>query len=174
VENLRYYSAPPNAQFDEVDAAALLREAAELARVSVISRKLPLPAIRFGGMHPVGVRMAKDGMLCALTNVVCNALEACTSEGLVTLDTEATPSSVAFVVQDDGCGMDEEQLAAATKRFTTNKRDIGGTGMGLAIAQRVIEEQHRGRLEIASTVGQGTTVRIMLPSGEGAEGDRAA
>jgi signal transduction histidine kinase len=174
VENLRYYSAPPNAQFDEVDAGALLREAAELARVSVISRKLPLPAIRLGATATVGVHVAKDSMLCALTNVICNALEACTAEGVVTLDTEAAPSSVAFVIQDDGCGMDEGQLAVATKRFTTNKGDIGGTGMGLAIAQRFIEEHHRGSLEIASVVGQGTTVRIVLPLGEGADSGLSA
>ncbi|HUW15382.1 MAG TPA: ATP-binding protein [Anaerolineae bacterium] len=174
VANLRYYSALPDTQFQEVDATALLREAAELARVSVISRKLPLPAIRFGEMHPAWIQAAKDSMLCALTNVICNALEACTAEGVVTLDIEAASSSVAFVVQDNGCGMDESQLAIATKRFTTNKSDIGGTGMGLAIAQRVIEEQHRGRLEISSAVGQGTTVRIVLPLGEGTEGELTA
>lgn len=174
VENLRYYSVPQNAPFEEVDAAALLREAAELARVSVASRKLPLPAIRFGGMHAAAVGVAKDSMLCALTNVVCNALEACRAEGTVTLDTEVTPSYVAFVVQDDGCGMNESQLAVATKRFTTNKGDSGGTGMGLAITQRVVEEQHCGRLEITSAVLQGTTVKIILPSGAGDEGERTA
>jgi len=173
VENLRYYSAPPNLQIEEVDADALLREAAELAHASV-SLRLPVPTMRFGELSAVGVRVDKDSMLCALTNVICNALEACTAEGTVTLSTEGTPPYVVFSVQDNGCGMDDGQLAVATKRFTTNKSDIGGTGMGLAIAQRVIEEQHRGRLEIASAVGQGTTVRIVLPLGEGAEDELTA
>jgi len=169
VRNLQYYSAPSDGPVEEVEAGALLREAAELAQDSV-SRRLPLPTLRFADMAASQVLVVKDRIVCALTNVICNALEACTPDGTVTVGIQAAPESVVFSVEDNGCGMDESQLADATKRFTTNKREIGGTGMGLAIAQRVIEEEHGGRLELQSLVGEGTTVTIVLPGPGGNEG----
>jgi signal transduction histidine kinase len=173
VQNLRYYSAPADGPVEEVEAAALLREAAELSQHSV-SRKLPLPTLRFADMAASRVSVVKDRMVCALTNVICNALEACTPDGAVTVGIQAGLESVVFSVEDNGCGMEDSQLADATKRFTTNKRELGGTGMGLAIAQHVIEEEHGGRLELQSVAGQGTTVVIVLPAAEGSEGGGAA
>jgi len=70
--------------------------------------------------------------------------------------------------------MSEDQLAVATRCFTTNKRPIGGIGMGLAIAQRVVEGEHRGRLEIASAVDEGTHVKVILPLTQGEGGEPGA
>ena len=69
-------------------------------------------------------------------------------------------------VQDTGEGVGPEHLPHLTRRFYRTdpgrSRAAGGTGLGLAIVKHIVE-RHRGRLDIASKVGEGTTVTIRLP-----------
>jgi signal transduction histidine kinase len=169
VEDLRCYSSPSSEIFEEALAGALLGDALKLAQERAAAMRA-LPEVRVLDTTEALVSIAKGRMLRALSNIICNALEATDEHGLVTARVEVSPGTVAFVIRDNGCGMSEEQLAVATRCFTTNKRDRGGTGMGLAIAQRVIEEEHRGRLELESAVDEGTTVTVMLPVRDGGEG----
>jgi signal transduction histidine kinase len=55
--------------------------------------------------------------------------------------------------------------------FFTTKEEGKGTGLGLAICRRVVQEHH-GTIEIASEVGKGTTVRIVLPVKSGTTVDQ--
>jgi len=89
---------------------------------------------------------------------VMNAVEAATSR--VTLHAEATDGGGALVVADDGPGMVPEVLARIFEPFYTTKRN--GTGMGLAIAQAIVDA-HAGRIEVSSRPGQGTRVSVWLP-----------
>ena len=65
-------------------------------------------------------------------------------------------------VSDEGGGIAPEALAHIRDPFYTTKRDQGGTGLGLAVSSRIVEE-HRGRLEHESEVGGGTTARLSVP-----------
>jgi two-component system phosphate regulon sensor histidine kinase PhoR len=69
-------------------------------------------------------------------------------------------------VRDEGDGIAPEHLPRLTERFyrvdTGRSRAMGGTGLGLAIVKHIVE-RHRGRLDIASTVGVGTIVTMVLP-----------
>ncbi|NLS27221.1 Sensor histidine kinase RcsC [Sphingomonas sp. S2M10] len=73
---------------------------------------------------------------------------------------------VRFSVADQGEGIPPEHIPRLTERFyrvdSGRSRSLGGTGLGLAIVKHVVE-RHRGRLDIASTVGVGTTVAVRLP-----------
>ena len=70
-------------------------------------------------------------------------------------------------VSDEGDGIAPEHLPRLTERFyrvdSGRSRAIGGTGLGLAIVKHVVE-RHRGRLDIASEIGRGTVVTILLPA----------
>jgi PAS domain S-box-containing protein len=68
----------------------------------------------------------------------------------------------AIEIADTGCGMDAATLAKACEPFFTTKPIGEGTGMGLSVVLGIIQS-HGGDIQIESTVGKGTTIRIMLP-----------
>jgi two-component system phosphate regulon sensor histidine kinase PhoR len=69
-------------------------------------------------------------------------------------------------VRDEGDGIAAEHLPRLTERFyrvdSGRSRQAGGTGLGLSIVKHIVE-RHRGRLDIASVPGRGTTVTVLLP-----------
>ena len=65
-------------------------------------------------------------------------------------------------VQDEGSGIDEEQLQDLTKPFFTTKTASGGVGLGLSISASILE-RHKGAMRFNSEPGRGTTVTIKLP-----------
>ncbi|WAT18246.1 ATP-binding protein [Aurantiacibacter sp. MUD11] len=73
---------------------------------------------------------------------------------------------VVLTVRDHGEGIAPEHLPHLTRRFYRTdpgrSRAAGGTGLGLAIVKHIVE-RHRGRLDIASKQGEGTTVTVRLP-----------
>jgi len=107
----------------------------------------------------------------ALLNVVINARDAMPeggsmtiATGTVTLAPNGLPGGqyVALSVTDTGAGMPAHVLERATEPFFTTKGTGRGTGLGLAMVQGFVQ-QSRGKLEIESEPGRGTTVRILFP-----------
>jgi two-component system, OmpR family, phosphate regulon sensor histidine kinase PhoR len=78
---------------------------------------------------------------------------------------ERAAPQVAIAVSDRGEGIAAEHLPRLTERFyrvdNARSRELGGTGLGLAIVKHIVN-RHRGRLEIASTLGEGSTFTVWL------------
>ena len=106
----------------------------------------------------------------ALTNLVFNAVDAMPQGGTLTLRTrQAGREQVVVEITDTGVGMDEETRRRCLEPFFTTKGDRG-TGLGLAMVYGVVQ-RHGGDLEIDSTPGVGTTVRISFSAAPGARLD---
>ena len=97
-------------------------------------------------------------------NLILNALDAMPQGGRLRIATEAKGGFVQATVTDSGVGMDSETCDHIFEPFFTTK-GVGGTGLGLAVSHSIIE-RHRGSIEAQSNLGQGTTFRISLPTGE--------
>lgn len=100
-------------------------------------------------------------------NIVGNAMKYGHSGTPVTVRVAPASAQMAELsVSDRGDGIPAEALPRLTERFfrvdSARSRTLGGTGLGLAIVKHVVE-RHRGRLDIDSIEGQGTTVRVRLP-----------
>lgn len=74
----------------------------------------------------------------------------------------ARERALCLTVQDEGRGIAPVNLPHVTDPFFTTRREQGGTGLGLSVSARIIKE-HGGRLEIDSTPGTGTEMRVILP-----------
>jgi two-component system phosphate regulon sensor histidine kinase PhoR len=112
-----------------------------------------------------------DRLRQVLINLVDNAIKYTSAGGHVAVRagraTGASSDMVEIAVEDDGIGIPAQDLPRLTERFfrvdKARSRALGGTGLGLAIVKHIVQA-HGGRLEIASAVGQGTTVRVILPA----------
>ena len=99
-------------------------------------------------------------------NLLGNAMKYGRADTPVTLTIAPIGGMIELTVTDEGEGIPREFLPRLTERFfrvdSARSRSLGGTGLGLAIVKHVVE-RHRGRLDIDSDVGVGTTVRLRLP-----------
>ena len=85
-----------------------------------------------------------------------------TTPGTLTIRSWIKGNELGMTFQDTGCGMTEEVRKKMFEPFFTTKEVGQGTGLGLSIAYGLIQE-HQGRFEVESEVGQGTTVTVFLP-----------
>lgn len=102
-----------------------------------------------------------------LHNIIINAMKYGHAGTPVIVSLDRQGKMVVLRVADQGDGIAEEHLPRLTERFyrvdSARSRAMGGTGLGLSIVKHIVE-RHRGRLDIASTPGSGTTVTVYLPA----------
>ena len=107
----------------------------------------------------------KDALTSAINNLVNNAMQACETEGEITIFAEQVQdeddiSCIEISIEDNGSGIaEEEQENVLTPFFTTRS---SGTGLGLAVVQSIVKA-HKGELWFESDEGEGTTFCIRLP-----------
>lgn len=142
------------------DLAALV----EAACVAAEARRPDLAIVRANPAGPVWV-LADDSLLrVALDAVLDNASRWGASRATVScraLPDIAGDRQAEVVVQDDGTGMAAEVLARAFEPFFTTRSSEGAAGVGLSLAQAALSESG-GRIEIDSSPGAGTMVRLTL------------
>lgn len=102
-----------------------------------------------------------DKLKRVFMNIMKNALEAMDKGGTFKLLASEVNGEVEFLLSDTGKGIPEEIKDKLFDSFVTSGKE-GGTGLGLAIAKKVVEE-HKGRIEVESKVGKGTTFKIYIP-----------
>ncbi len=95
-----------------------------------------------------------------LWNVILNAVQAMENSGMLTISTVREMETIVCTIADTGKGISNECMNQVFKPFFTTKHK--GTGLGMTITKRIVE-QHQGTIQLQSEVGQGTTVRILLP-----------
>ncbi|MGK5086849.1 HAMP domain-containing sensor histidine kinase [Bdellovibrionota bacterium FG-2] len=96
-----------------------------------------------------------------LSNLINNSVEALGEKGAITIGMTNHESTIAITIQDDGTGITPEILKNLGKKGETHGK-TGGSGLGLYHAKTAVESWG-GQLDIESEVGQGTTVRVILP-----------
>lgn len=100
-------------------------------------------------------------------NLVSNALDALCESTIkqrnIILTAESTAKDIVLNIEDNGPGIPKHILKHILKPFFTTKKDADGSGLGLTVAQFIIEQEFQGKLTVSSSVGFGTKVRILLP-----------
>ncbi len=162
---LMFASSRPDADAEHVALPALLEEVAQLTA----ARWRDDAQGQGRGIHMLVEADADasaygwaSALREALTNLVLNAVDALPGDGAIRLSAHRRDREVNIEVSDSGVGMPPEVQARIFEPFFTTKGDRG-TGLGLAQVFGIVE-RHRGRVEVESAVGRGTTVRLVLPS----------
>jgi signal transduction histidine kinase len=97
------------------------------------------------------------------TNLIHNALDAMAGAGTLRVATRADGAAAVVEIADTGPGMSAAVAARAFDPFFTTKPVGKGTGLGLDIARRIVQERHGGTIAIDSRPGD-TVLRVRLPT----------
>ncbi|MEO8722840.1 MAG: ATP-binding protein [Sphingobium sp.] len=166
----------------EIDLAQLVQEVIHVTRASLGPRGADVVGNIATGV--AGVQGDRAQLSQVLHNLVSNSAKYGWADTPITVSlSPAPPSMVRIEVRDEGDGIDPDHLPRLTERFyrvdSGRSRALGGTGLGLAIVKHIVE-RHRGRLDISSILGKGTTISVLLPAYDAAttgpqgDGDLAA
>lgn len=156
-KNFAQFGKLPEGPTADVDLADLARETSR----STLPRSVTQEVKTEGG--PFLVRGQHDALQRALANVLLNAVDATQARGTVSVRVTGRNGTVTIAVRDDGIGIPAEQLDRIWEPYVTSK--TGGTGLGLAIVKQTIVS-HGGRVDAASTPGEGTEIRLHIPASE--------
>jgi len=107
----------------------------------------------------------------AIVNLIENAIQAMPRGGRLTVRARALDGRLSVEIEDTGMGMSAQDVTRIFEPYFSTKDS--GTGLGLPIARKAIEE-HGGSIEVSSRQGIGTTMRVVLPLGQREGGPASA
>ena len=149
-----------NMKFSRMDLLAELSETVLLFRERAAQAGITLEYIEPENLPPIVGD--KDRLKQVFINVIDNAIKYSDRGGRVRIETADMGGHVQIVVGDTGVGISAEDLPNIKQKFYKANRSRPGSGIGLALADEIVK-RHKGRLDIDSEEGVGTTVTIMLP-----------
>lgn len=170
-----YRPAETDEEFPVVDLAKIVQQAVSLTepkwRNQTQAKGLTVEVTAEVKASPF-VAGEESSLREVLTNLIFNAVDAMPEGGRISLETSVDGDDAIVRVRDTGTGMTESVRQRCLEPFFSTKGERG-TGLGLSMVYGIVE-RHRGKLEIESTAGQGTTFIIRLRRAEISEAPAAA
>jgi two-component system sensor histidine kinase PilS (NtrC family) len=157
------YARPSRVTPAPVEVDSVMRDAAQLLRVSVDARDdhvidVDVPA------EPAWIECDETELRQVLWSLGTNGLRAMTRGGRLLLSARIEVQEgrlvLVLAVHDQGCGIPASEIDQVFQPFRSSFAQ--GTGLGLAIVHRIVTD-HGGQIHVSSSVGVGTTVRVRLP-----------
>jgi signal transduction histidine kinase len=164
VSNLLQFSRSGGQQITSLDIREEIDRTLDLVNNHLLNRHISVQR-EFAVDLPM-IRADRQQIRQLFLNLFTNASDAMRGGGTLTIRAWTDPERfrVFIEIQDTGIGIAPENLSKVMQPFFTTKPEGRGTGLGLAICRRIVEE-HQGSLEISSPgTGQGTLIRVALPS----------
>jgi|GEM_PF-2191173 len=168
VGNLLQFSRRSHAQISTLNIAEELATALNLINYHLRSHDVKV--VQDIAANLPTIHGDRQQLLQVFLNLITNASDAMPEGGTLTVrvrpeSREQIRSAIAIEFADTGMGIEAAVLPTIWEPFVTTKPEGKGTGLGLPICRRTIEE-HGGTIEVESQPGQGSTFRILLPAME--------
>jgi putative nucleotidyltransferase with HDIG domain len=163
IDDLMTFAEPPQPRPTRTDVKQILDEAIQLAAMKTRVENIDTQIEIRDAVKDVFVDSAQ--IVSAIANIISNSVESYTDKSgqiKIAAETDKTDDFAKLEITDSGCGMDTETLQKATHPFFCSQPAGRKRGMGLAHAARLIQ-LNKGKLNITSKLGSGTTVTISLP-----------
>ena len=149
------------------DLNTIVEETLEMVKHEIIAHKVRIERRLSGNLPPVVA--SANHLRQLMANLMTNAFDAMDHGGTLGIQSIYRPASggrreavIEITFADSGCGIREEELPRIFEPFYTTKPAGEGTGLGLAVAKRIVDF-HSGSIDVQSTVGVGTTFTIQFP-----------
>jgi two-component system NtrC family sensor kinase len=163
VDGLLDLSRPKTGENRPADINQLIEQTLFLLKHHDRFKRLSVHRQLMMGLPPVIVD--PERIIQGFMALMLNAMDAMNSRGTLTVRSTRNPERTNEIVvefMDTGTGIRKEELSKIFEPFYTTKGPGRGTGLGLSICYGIIED-HRGRIEVESQVGVGTTFKVYLP-----------
>lgn len=159
VAEMRDFLHPPASQKSLGQMEDVLEEALEFFQDAFKERYIQVHRRKEGALPPITFDPKQIRQV--LLNLFKNALEAMPRGGELTVASRVSGPHLELSVTDSGEGMSPEVAAHIFQPYYTTKEK--GSGLGLAVCQSIVKEQHGGLIDVESALGQGSTFTIRLP-----------
>src|SRR6266481_3627155 len=167
VQMLVDFTRPVDLRLSEMDLRKLVDEVVMLAAPAAERHKVRIE--RQASQDPLPARMDADLVKQAILNIVLNGVQAMPEGGTLRLATRRDGDGALITVRDQGPGIPEEIRDKVFNLYFTTKKN--GSGIGLAMAYRVVQ-LHHGSVEFTSITGRGTTFYLRFPLAESTTGEK--
>jgi signal transduction histidine kinase len=159
VDNFLSFARPSNSPMEKIHLDGMLRQIVDLLANQAQSKKVTLDLLTRGNPIVLG---SEDQLKQVFLNLVINSLDAMPQGGSLCIRAEAPSKQNLAVVQirDTGVGITSDQIQKLFDPFFTTRPK--GTGLGLTIVHRIIQEHH-GQIRVTSVPGEGSTFTVELP-----------
>lgn len=170
VEELKDFSRPSTGELETLDLNEVMQKA-----VSLVRNPLKKATDHFSDGYasvPLWFSGNSQRMEQVMVNLLLNACHALPDRSKAIRAETGYSENGKFVkvtISDEGVGIPSEAIKQVTDPFFTTRRDSGGTGLGLSVSSRIIDE-HNGTLTFDSEPGKGTAVTVELPAVEATGG----
>ncbi|GLQ87878.1 histidine kinase [Dyella flagellata] len=158
VRDLRDFSRPSGDEWALADLHAGLE-----STLNVVCNEIKYKASvvrEYGELPPIECNAAQLNQV--FMNLLVNAAQAIREQGTITIRTDCQGDSASVAITDTGAGIPDHVIGRIFDPFFTTKPLGQGTGLGLSISHGIIEH-HRGRIEVESRPGHGTTFTVTVP-----------
>jgi signal transduction histidine kinase len=161
VSSLKDFSRLDKKQVDEVDIHQGLESTLKISN-NIIKHNNVTLQLEYSDLPTVKCNPSKINQV--FLNIITNACQAMIDGGTLTIKTAKQGNNISILFKDSGVGMDKETQKNIFDPFYTTKEIGKGTGLGMSISYKIINE-HKGRIEVESQLGIGTSITVVLPIG---------
>jgi signal transduction histidine kinase len=160
IERALHYARHPQPMFSQIELNSILEDV--LIQEEVNIKKTNINLEKMYAKEDNKIVADAEQLIELFSNLIANSIDAVENSPTKKLivKTKALDGRIVIEIIDTGCGISKDKLDTIFDPFITYKHK--GSGLGLAIVKKIVDD-HRGRIEVDSEPGKGTSFKIVLP-----------
>ena len=149
-------------KLEAINLREFLDQIADLPEISQRTKNITLTVS--GDCAPIegAPKELREAFLCFLHNAIEAINEAGNEHGKISVEIREEPGEAHITISDNGCGIPAGKIHQIFRPTFTTKKD--GSGFGLSVSQKIIQDRHGGAISVTSAIGDGSSFRIVLPN----------